>query len=172
MNAKTLPSRWAVVALYAFAFTLFFWPVTDLVTNALPLQLGNVRWRYGFLGLLGSYLLTPSVGIFVASGVAYALRHRRTLRVLSVLELIIAIALLAAMAMFVLDLMQVRGTRPEEARAATLVGGVITLCKEGTAAGVLAILGVGAWRTAGRMPRERGGASDAGIVMRQKKAAG
>ena len=159
------PSAWSVAGLYLFGILLFFWPFTDLVTNALPVQLGNLHWRYGFGGLLAAYLNTPILGLVLLMAVAYWLRHVRTLRVLSVFELVMAVGLLVVIVVFALDMLQVRASRPEAARPAVLAGGTIAIAKHFTAAVVLTLLGIGGWRTAGRWTKvarqqaEKGGAS-------------
>jgi len=144
------PSAWSVAGLYLFGILLFFWPLTDLVTNALPIQLGNLHWRYGFGGLLAAYLNTPILGLVLLMAVAHWLGHTRTLSFLSVLELMMAVGLLAVIVVFALDMVQVRASRPEAARPAVLAGGSIAIAKHLTAAVVLTLLGVGGWRTAGR----------------------
>jgi hypothetical protein len=170
------PSTWSVAGLYLFGILLFFWPFTDLVSNALPVQLGNLHWRYGFGGLLAAYLNTPILGLILLMAVAYWLGHTRTLRFLSVLELLMAVGLLVVMVIFALDMIQVRASRPEAARPAVLAGGTIAIAKHLTAAVVLALLGIGGWRTAGRCAEvarkqaEEGGASR--IVMKRRGSAG
>jgi hypothetical protein len=168
-SAAPSPSSWSVVGLYAFGLLLFFWPFADLVTNALPIRLHNVQWRYGFAGLMAAYLNTPILGLVLATGVAYGLRHGRALRLLSVLQLLVAVSLLLVIGVFALDLLQVRASRPEAARPAVLAGGGIAILKHLTAATVLALLGIGGWRTANRF-RGAGAPSggSAGIVARKK----
>jgi hypothetical protein len=169
------PSAWSVAGLYLFGILLFLWPFTDLVTNALPVQLGNLHWRYGFGGLLAAYLNTPVLGLVLLTAVAYWMGHGRTLRFLSVVEILMAVGLLLVIVVFALDMLQVRASRPEAARAAVLAGGIIAIAKHLTAAVVLTLLGVGGWRTAGRWAdvargqAEEGGASR--IVMKQRGSA-
>jgi hypothetical protein len=144
------PSSWSVAGLYVFGVLLFFWPFADLVSNALPIQLGNLHWRYGFGGLLAAYLNTPILGLVLLMALAYWLGHARTLRFLSVFELLMAVGLLVVIVVFALDMVQVRASRPEAARGAVLAGGAIAIAKHFTAALVLFLVGIGGWRTAGR----------------------
>ncbi len=165
------PSSWSVVALYLFGVLLFFWPFTDLVTNALPLQPGNLQWRYGFAGLMAAYLNTPTLGLVLLTILAYWLRHTRTLRVLSAFEILMAVGLIVVMATFALDLVQVRASRPQASQGVVLAGGLIAILKHFSAATVLGLLGIGSWRTASRLAARasKDASEHAGVVMKQRK---
>jgi len=167
-NSPSL-SAWTTAGLYLFGAALFFWPLADLVTNTMPPHPGDLQWRYGFGGLMAAYLNTPILGLVLLTFLAYWLRHRKTLRFLSVFEILMAVGLIVVMATFALDLIQVRASRPEAARAAVLAGGTIAILKHVTGATVLSLLGIGSWRTATRMaarlPRDE--AEQAGVVSRR-----
>lgn len=174
MRPTPSPSRWSVAGVYFFGFLLFFWPFTDLVTNAIPVQVGNLQWRYGFAGLMAAYLHTPILGLVLIAVVAYGLHHARTLRILGIFEILMAVGLVLVIVVFALDLVQVRATRPENARPAILAGGVIAILKYLTGATVLACLGIGGWRTAGRFkdPGKQQAQGTPGIVMKERAAPG
>ena len=138
---------WAVRGLYLFSFVLVFWPLVDLATNTLPMHPGDVRWRYGFSGLLAGFLHTPILGLVLATLLAYSRRSRVTLRTLAALELIAALVLLLVMGMFALDVVQVRAMRPPESMPAFLAGAAISEAKHFTAFLVLLALGIGSWQT-------------------------
>ncbi len=169
-------SSWSVAGVYLFGFLLFFWPLADLLTNTFPVRLGSLAWRYGFGGLLAAYLTTPILGLLLLMGAAYGLRHVRTLRLLSVFDILMALGILVVMVVFALDLLQVRAGRPPAARAAVLAGGIVAIAKHFSAALVLGLLGVGGWRTArkwsdgGRRRSETDTA--ARIVGKQKRSPG
>ena len=78
--------------------------------------------------------------------------------------------LVVAMGVFLLDLLQMRGLRPEEAQQAVLIGGLLQEAKYFTAVLVLLALGVGSLRSARGLARkgseERAGAP--GIVTRSR----
>lgn len=164
-------SSWAVAGLYIFGLLLFFWPFTDLVSNAMPPQPGNVQWRYGFAGLMAAYLQTPILGLLLVTGTAWMRGHARTLRWVSVFELLVALGVVLVVIGFALDLLQVRAARPEPARPAVLAGGIIAILKHVSGAGVLTLLGIGGLKTAGKLGSGAGGADDAGrIVMKQQQS--
>jgi len=147
-SQTTEMSSWAARGLYFFAFLLFFWPLADLVTNTLPFQVGNVRWRYGFAGLMAGFLHTPILGLVLATFVAFWRRSRGTLRTIALVELIGAILLILVMVMFALDVVQVRATRPPESLPSFVAGAAISEAKHLTAFVALLLLGIGSWKTA------------------------
>lgn len=163
------PSSWTIVGLYLFGVALFFWPLADLLTNTMPPHPGSLQWRYGFGGLMAAYLNTPTLGLVLLTLVAFWLRHTKTLRLISVLELLFALGLIVVLVTFALDLIQVRAARPESARPAVLAGGIIALLKHGAGATVLSLLGIGGWRTATRLARRasQDDPGEAGVVSRR-----
>lgn len=164
-------SSWGVRGLYLFAFLLVFWPLADLVTNTLPFQIGNVRWRYGFAGLMAGFLHTPILGLVLATMVAFWRRSRATLRALAFVELLGAVLLVLVMITFALDVVQVRPTRPPESIPSFLAGAGISEAKHLTAFLALLLLGIGSWRTAAGMQPSRAAAEKSpGIVSPSARA--
>jgi hypothetical protein len=160
-------SPWSAAGLYAFALLLFCWPYADLVGNALPLNPGDVQWRYGFAGLMAAYHHTPILGFVLASGVALWLGHRRTLRGLSVLGVLMALGIVAVALVFSLDMLQVRASRPPETQGSVLAGGVFAILKHATAAVVMVLLGAGGWSMSRKAAGKDDDPSDR-IVMKPK----
>ena len=142
-------------AFYLVAALLVVTPVMDVLTNVWPLTFGDLRWRYGAVGLLSGFLLTSLLGMALAVLTAVALRHRRVLAVLFALNVAAAVVLLAVTGLFGLDVLQVRVTVPVASRDLFDVGAVKALFKHGTLVASFAALGVGArssmsQRSAGR----------------------
>lgn len=162
----------ARAGLYLFAFSLAFWPLTDLALNVWPPQPGNVQWRYGFAGLLSAFLHTPTLGMVLALAVAWVSGQRTVLRVLGILQMVIAVTLLGIMILFALDLLQVRGLRPPDSLPAMFAGGITAGLKYLTALTALGLLGFGATRLArnmgGAAPAEAG--SSGGVVIKPRGA--
>jgi hypothetical protein len=150
-SSKSDISSWVVRGLYLFAFVLVFWPAVDLLTNTMPFRLGDVRWRYGFGGILAGFLHTPILGLVIATFVAYGRRSRMTLRALASLELLAALALVIVMVMFALDAVQMRAMRPPESLPSFIAGAAISEAKHLTAFLVLVSLGIGSWKTGALM---------------------
>lgn len=145
------PAALGIAGIYFLLFLLFLWPATDYLTTVWAPRLGEVEWRYGAIGLLTAHLLTPVLAMGLAMVVAFALRHRTTLKALSVLSLVGALILIVAMAFFALDVMQLRNVRPPESLPSFQAGALIAELKHFTAFIALTLLGLGGWSTAGRL---------------------
>jgi hypothetical protein len=84
--------------------------IADLIATLLanPVSLGAVQWRFGAFGLAatrGSVLLVAEIMLFAA---ALGLEHPGVLRFLGVLNLVLAVVLVAWLGLFALDTLQVR----------------------------------------------------------------
>ncbi len=124
-HSRPRVSRWAIRGLYFFTFIVIFWPGADLITNVWPLQPGNLQWRYGFMGLLAGFPHTPILGLALAMSLAYAMKHDRTLRMLSAINLIGAAGLLAVLLFFPLDVVQLESAVPTEGLPSFQAGSLI-----------------------------------------------
>jgi hypothetical protein len=113
----------------------------DLVTSIWPLQIGEVQWRYGAWGLLSGFTLTPLLGAFMLAAAAALLGHARVLRALWWAYLATAIMLGLGSALFVLDVLQVRGSVAEGERARFDVGVAKALLKHVTVLAAVLWLG-------------------------------
>jgi hypothetical protein len=154
-----------VAGLYVFAAMLVVLPLTDLFSTAWPPRLTDLSWRYGFMGLAAGYLQTPLLGLVIALAVGYWLGHAGVLRVLGVASVLLAVVLLGVMALWPMDVMQIRALREPEAQAGVAIGGAIQELKYAAAFLALGLLGFGAIRTAGEV--ERGTRREApGIISR------
>ncbi len=163
-------SPWAVRGLYLFALVLFASPLIDLVSTVWPLRASDLGWRYGFLGLAAGYLHTPILALVLAMGVAFWQGHAGTLRSLAILSTVAAIAFVPVMAMWTLDVVQMRGLRVEETQTGILVGGVIQEFKYLGACLVLACLGVGGVRTSKHLRASGPSRDDAPGILRRAGA--
>jgi hypothetical protein len=145
------PLRRLAPAVYCIAALLLLLPMIDYLGNAWPFRPGAVDWRYGVVGMISTYLLSPLLGLLVASMTAAALEQERVSRVLGVLVWIGAVLMLVALAGFLLDSLQVRSAAPANARWVTTTSFLIASGKILAAAVTLMILGVGNLRAAREM---------------------
>lgn len=167
MSRSTSVSPWVVAGLYVFAATLVLSPVSDLASTVWPPRFQDLGWRYGFLGLAAGYLQTPLLGLILAMAVAFWRDQGQVLRFSAGVSLGAAIVLLAAMAMFFMDVFAMRQVRPEDARAGILVGGLLQELKYLGACLVLALLGMGGRRMGGRRAERSARASPGpGVIQR------
>lgn len=146
--------------LYAVALLLILLPVTDFVSNVWPLQPGDFRWRFGMVGLLSGFLLTPMLGIALAATVAAIAEEMQMLRLVSVVAAAGALMLVVLVALFALDVIQLRPEVPMERRGPFDFANVRAVVKHLLAAGTLGWTALVGWRCAsatlagkGRAPR-------------------
>lgn len=148
-----------VVLLYVTGALLFLDQGIDLISTLLsaPVALGNAQWRFGAFGLFvtrGSVLIVADVMLWSA---AVVLEHRRVLRALAVVHLVLAVALAAGLGLFGLDAVELRrqvpsgsGRRYDSAalRAATIsLLGVVLLAWSGVRGWVASSPGSGGRRS-------------------------
>jgi hypothetical protein len=177
MNGSRTEPRWDSYlgrVTYYLALLLVVTPAVDLVANVLPLQFGVVEWRYGTVGLLSGFLLTPVLGLLLASIAAASLHHSGVLRFLGVLNVLGGVVLLGVSTFWVLDMLEVRSNVPGDARATFDIGSIKAFGKNLTVALGLVWLGIAnlrlarARRGAGRTRR---GSEDAPpLVQRSSQA--
>jgi hypothetical protein len=139
---------------YAIALLLIAFPLGDLAVNVWPFRLGLVEWRFGTVGLLSGFVLTPLLGIVGLVVVATALEQQRVLRVVAIVNLVAAVATLVILVVFGLDWIQMRSGTAPEARHSMDVGAVKALLKHLLTAATLGWLGLVGWR--GTRPRRSG----------------
>lgn len=158
-------SPWAVAGLYIFAAMLFSSPLIDLFSTAWPPRVGDLAWRYGFMGLAAGYLQTPMLGLVLACAVTYWQGHAGTLRVLGFVSVLAAAVLLPILGLWPMDVMQMRGLRAPEVQSGVAIGGAIQELKYLGGFLVLGILGIGCIRTASEV-RRTSSRQTPGIVSR------
>ena len=94
--------------LYAVAALLVVISLLDFAGAIWPFLPGDAGWRYGAIGLLSGFLVTPLVGVVLAVLVAVEQRHFAVLKVLGILALAVGVLLLVSIVAFALDAIQVR----------------------------------------------------------------
>lgn len=93
---------------YAVAALLVGLSLVDYASNVWPPLLGEVRWRFGAIGLFANFLLTPLLGMWLAALVAQLMQHRRAARVIAVADLAAALLLVILSVEFVLAGLELR----------------------------------------------------------------
>ena len=155
-------SPWLIRGVYLFGFALVLHAVIDLSTTVWPLRVTEITWRYGFLGLAAGYLQTPTLGLLLIAATALWTGNLALARTIGTLLMVVSVGLIAAVGIFMLDVVQIRQLRPAEAQAAVLYGGLFQAVKYVLASALLAAMGYGlrdSAQTAARgvpIPPERG----------------
>jgi hypothetical protein len=157
-----LPSqtRRVLAGLYPVALLLILSPLVDLLSAVWPIRPSEVSWRFGTFGLITSALVTPIVGLVLLQGAAALLDHVKTLRVVSALNLVVAVLVVVGAALFLLDAVQLRGTVMKTAQqsydlaaAKALVTALLEVCALGwTGMGGIRAAGAEGKRLANRDP--------------------
>ncbi len=111
-------------AFYCVGALLILISLMDYAGSVLPAQLGNVGWRYGAVGLISSFALTPLLGGVILLGTAALSRQRAVLRAVGLLHLVVAVLLLVAIGSFALDALQVRRGSPPESQRVTEISAI------------------------------------------------
>ncbi len=140
---------------YAIGVLFAIEPILDTFAQVWPPSPGNPSWRFGLVGVGANYLLSVAFGLLLITFAASAGWHRRTLRVLAVLELLGAVALLGALVSFALDALQLRPGIPA-AQTGTLrtfdLGTKKAAYKYVVSAAALVWMAFAAWRAARAIP--------------------
>ena len=135
--------------MYVVAIALILLPTLDFVFSVPPAEFAEVQWRFAAFGLLSGVVMMPLIGLALAVAVAGFLRQYHVVRVLVVLCLTIAVFLIVVSLGFVLDVLQLQGTVPQEGRAAFSSAWIRALSKLVVSAAILAYLG---WRARRMIP--------------------
>jgi hypothetical protein len=115
-------SRYLSAPTYLVAFLFAFVPFLDLLVSVWPLQFGNLRWRVATMGQLSGGLMTVLLGFLLALVISTVLEQPRMQRAIVALSGLMAVALIATMGLFVLDVFQLRGAvRPEVRRTYDMI---------------------------------------------------
>jgi hypothetical protein len=141
---------------YGVAILFVALPIVDTLSQVLPPAPGNAGWRYGVVGLGSNYLVSVLFGMLLWSYVAGARLQRRTLRVLAIVNGVVAVLMLLAAMGFLLDAAQVRSTLPRDNfRALRMfdLGAAKAVFKYVVAAPVLGWIALASWRATRVIPQ-------------------
>jgi hypothetical protein len=108
MNVTPGSYRHFLAACYGVGFVLIVAPLLDAFPRVWPFDADTVGWRFGAVGIGFNLLVMPVLGASIVMAVGLALDHRRAVRVESVFMLLLAAGLLASLALFTLDYLQLR----------------------------------------------------------------
>ncbi len=158
-------------ALYLVAVLLILVPVSEHLGQVLPFRFDNPTWRFGAAGLFSGSLPGTMLGIGFILLLAAALKHRRTMRVVGALSVVLALALLIVLVMFGLDFFEVRAAvnpRVKPPLDRTVIRAFLVI---GFSAVTAAIVGIAAWRSSAP-DRRSGAARSAGFIYRSQPEGG
>jgi hypothetical protein len=154
-------SRLLIATGYWLAFLLVVLPLLEPIVTLLPPRPEQVRWRLEAFGALSQALLLPLAGGVVAVVTAVLLGHRRVVRVLGGIAIAAGGALVVAMALFALDLVEYRAAIDAELRKYYQVAGVIYFISYILGTAFLFVFGITAWLASARSRRRSRRSGDA-----------
>lgn len=154
-------------ALYPIGALLVLASVSEPALQIWPFRVGELRWRFGAVGLMSGAVLGVAFGLVWIMAVAALLDHRRTLRAASVVCMAMAVALSAVAVLFGLDFLQVRSSVNPDFRGALDLTVLRAMAVIGLSIPAALGLGIGGWRSTRRAGRPHAGkaARDVGLVF-------
>ena len=114
------PSGPAAGILYLAAIVILLDQSAILAASIYPIAADSVNWRFGAVGLLAGRATPFLLADLLLLAGAMLGGHRGFLRFLSAVHVLVAVLLLAALGMFVLDTLEVRQLIPLDARTQAL----------------------------------------------------
>jgi hypothetical protein len=167
-----LNRRPVLLAVYPVAALLVLVPTIEVTAGAWPFQPDELSWRFGVGGIVLKTLVTPLLGIMLAMVAGVALEHRRAVRALAVLCLVVALGTVLVTAMFTLDFLQLRAIVEPRMKGGMTVASGTALMMAALIAPAAAALGVGGWkatRRAGAARARRSSRADGMLVSPRLK---
>lgn len=152
-----------ISASYCVGTLLIVISALDYAGTVLPADFGDPGWRYGAVGLLSGFTLTPLLGGLLLSLAAAHGGEGRFLRVLGVLHIVGAAALLVLIAGFSLDSLQARKDASPEIQNVTEISTLKALIKLVATVVAVAWIGIAGIRQARRTAEPAAG--NAGLVI-------
>lgn len=138
--------RFIAPSAYFMAAILVVFPLSELVITVWPLHFGTTAWRFGAAGLLSRTLMTPLLGILLAAATAMFFGHRKTLRTVGIVSLVLAVLLVAACGLFALDALEMRVQVNPKVKHAFDVATVQAMAKLGICLLWSAVLALGTFK--------------------------
>ncbi len=154
-------------AAYCVGALLIVVSLFDYAVGVWPFAPNQIEWRYGAVGLLAGYTLTPLLGGLILSVAAATAGHRVALRGLGIWHLVVALGLVLLIGSFSLDALQVRRDTDAQSRLVTEVGSARAAVKLLLTAIGAAWLGIAALRQA-RGPVAAADEETPELVVRRK----
>lgn len=145
MNSKHL-----TVPAYAMASLLILFPLLDTALSVIPPRFGEVAWRFGATGLFSRALMTPLLGLLLAFAVALLREHRKIQRAIAIVSAVVAVVVVGAIGMFVLDAVQMRSQVSPQAKTAFDIASLVALGKFTFGLLILVAFTISGWRASGR----------------------
>ena len=97
--------RWT---LYGVACVVYLFPPMDMLSSILPLHPRDIQWRYQATNLFGQSMLTQTMALTAATLVVLIARHDLGAKIVRMICLLEAMAIVPLTAIFLADFLQIR----------------------------------------------------------------
>ncbi len=151
---------------YLMGLVIILVPAVEYVLTVSPLSPRIVSWRYGAVGLLSRSIMTPMLGLVVIFGTAVLLEHRWIQRGVMVLGFVGGAVLLLTVAVFALDLLQLRQQVRADAKTAYDATSTVAFIKLLGVTAVLLAFGVSGFKVTRHAAGRRHHGTPAPLVSR------
>lgn len=142
-----------IAAAYTLAAFMVFTPLSEALVAAYPPRFADAGWRLAASTVFSRALLTPLLGLFLATALAHFREHRSLLLVIAVVCGLGTIALVGSAALVLLDAIELRARIQPQHQGAFNVANAQVLLKIGFAALMSLLLALAAHRSARRVVR-------------------
>lgn len=143
MSLDETASRYAK-ALYGVTLLLVLVPLADVAIRSMTGEFGSLQWRFGLVGILFGNLGTVVLGLGLAGLIAALVGNRGTLRGVGFFAILLAVVLVALMALFALDALQMRRLVVAAVKRQVLLSSAGAAASAGMAVIALGMIGRGA----------------------------
>ncbi len=133
-------------ALYSVCALFLLSPALDLLAAITPAHPGNIQWRFGLMISVAPTIMTGviSLAMFAVLGVLFG--HRSVLQTVGGVTLVMATIYLSMIAVFAMDLLQLRRAVPSDRQLQFWITSAKCLAQIFTGAFALGLLGLGSFR--------------------------
>ncbi len=148
MSSRAEQTSQAGTALIAVGALMTGISLLDFVSNIYPFSPGTIEWRYGAVGILSGFTVTPLLGVVLMMIGATWLDRMTLVRVVAGVTIVLAALAAISLVMFLLDGIQVRRLGAPERRGVTGRAVMIGAVKLAASIGVALIVAMTGFRVA------------------------
>lgn len=137
------------------ALLLILVPFFQAGTQSVPLQLGNIQWRFQAANAFSSVLILPYVGLSLLLAVSRLTESRFLSLLIGVASSLLSLVLIGSIAMFALDALQLKTIVSTQAETQFKMTAIRVVLVTGLHVIAFAMLAIAGFRTPGASARGR-----------------
>lgn len=148
MSSRAEQTSQAGAALIAVGALMTGISLLDFVSNIYPFSPGTIEWRYGAVGILSGFTVTPLLGVVLMMIGATWLDRMSVVRVVAGVTIVLAALGAVGLVMFLLDGIQVRRLGAPERQGVAARAVMLGAVKLAASIGVALIVAMSGFRVA------------------------